>query len=121
MHLAAQPPAVPSFSAVATPCGATVTVTVAGELDLASADRLYEVVDPALDQAPELLVVDLGPLEFVDSTGIRTLIGIHRKAVARGVHLVILPAPDAVQRVFRMCDLEDLLPFVPAERGPRAA
>lgn len=100
------------FHAVALEQGTTSTVSVAGELDLATAPRLEGEVYQALSRRPETLVLDLGETTFIDSTGLRTALGIHARALATGLRLVILPAPEPAQRVFRLCRVERQLPFV---------
>ena len=52
--------------------GSTVTVALAGELDLATAEslrnRLLQVASS--DPAPEHVVLDMSALEFLDASGI---------------------------------------------------
>ena len=90
----------------------THTVAVSGELDLAAARRFDDVVTAALDAAPDTVIVDLGGARFIDSTGIRMLVEAHRRAAVQDVRLAIVPAPEPVQSVFRMCGLDSVLPFV---------
>ncbi len=93
--------------------GTTVTVAAAGEVDMTVAGELEAALAGALRSRPlpETLVVDLGGLRFMDSSGVHVLLGVHRRAVARGVRLVLLPAPPEVQQVFALCLVEDVLPF----------
>jgi anti-anti-sigma factor len=57
---------------MADPSGAACRIEVSGELDLAGSDAL----ESALATVPEgmALVIDLSGIEFIDSSGIRTLI-----------------------------------------------
>src|SRR5918998_1013135 len=50
-------------------------IEVAGELDLASAPALAARVDAARAAHARRVLVDLGALDFCDSTGLRALIG----------------------------------------------
>jgi anti-anti-sigma factor len=88
----------------------TVTVPLNGELDFASAFDVELRLEQAIREADEV-VVDLAGLDFIDSTGIRTLLEAHQAARRDGVTLRILPGSDAVQRVFEMTGLLDELPF----------
>jgi|tagenome__1003787_1003787.scaffolds.fasta_scaffold20979512_1 anti-sigma B factor antagonist len=98
--------------------GATRTVSVSGELDLAVSDAFAAAIDDALRHAPRTVVVDLGAAEFIDVSGVRTLLRAHRQAVSRSVRLVIIPAPDHVHKVFALCGVERELPFLAtAPRG----
>lgn len=64
-------------------------------------------------------MVDLSQATFIDSTGLRTIVGADRRAHACGVRLVIVPAPPLVHRVFELCGFDRTLPFVPVR--PAAA
>jgi anti-sigma B factor antagonist len=94
--------------------GTTHTLTVAGDLDLAVADRLDRAIDDALAARPETVVVDLAAATFIDSTGVRSLVRGHHLAGDRAVHLVVLPAAERVHRVFELCGLAEALPFAHA-------
>jgi anti-anti-sigma factor len=48
----------------------TLTVTVAGELDITNVDELATAVAPALERNPERVVVEVGELRFADSSAI---------------------------------------------------
>ena len=87
--------------------GATV-VTLCGELDLASAPR----VDAALDALDETdVVVDLRPLTYLDSTGVRLLLRRDREARALGRRFILRPAPPGVQRLFELTHTDRRLRF----------
>ena len=95
-------------------CGTTRTVTVSGEIDLAMGDRLGDSLREAIAAAPETVLLDLSDVRFVDSTGIRVLVGAHQHALARDVHLVIMRPPATVFRTFQLTGLDAVLPFVAA-------
>jgi len=65
---------------------------VVGELDLATADRLLEVIHPAME-TPSDVTLDLGNVTFLDSSGIRALIEAGREAATHG-KIVILRSPS---------------------------
>jgi len=48
----------------------TLTVTVAGELDITNVETLADAVAPALDRNPQRVVVDVHELRFADSSAI---------------------------------------------------
>jgi anti-anti-sigma factor len=102
----------PAFRLDASVCGTTLTIACAGEFDLAVDEEFSAAVDSAIGAAPETIVIDLSDLAFIDSTGLHALVRAHRHAKARAVRLVIIPAPERVHRVFRVCRLDTELPFV---------
>ena len=48
----------------------SVTVTLAGELDITNVETLDAGVAPALDRGPDRLIVDVRDLRFADSSAI---------------------------------------------------
>jgi anti-anti-sigma factor len=91
--------------------GATSTVELHGELDLAEQDSTAEAIARVLDRHPACLVLDLSELSYIDSCGVHILINTHRRCAGQATHLVIVPGPRAVQRVFEICGLIEILPF----------
>ena len=70
-----------------------------GELDLASASLLEAEVDrPEVTAAPNL-VLDLRDLQFIDSTGLRTLFSAYQRASARGQGFALTDGSPQVQRL----------------------
>lgn len=102
----------PHFDVRADPLGTTQTVTIRGDVDCTVSDKLSAVIDRAIAGGPETLVIDLSATGFLDSTGVYCMLRAKRHTAARGVRLVMIPAPEPVQRIFSLCRLEDTLPFV---------
>ena len=94
-----------------------VRVALAGELDLSSAltfdDELRRIEEDA--EAPTL-VLDLGELKFMDSTGLRLIVSAHQRAVRAGRRLAIVHASNAVRRIFRLTGMLDRLNVVDDSR-----
>ncbi|HUR84418.1 MAG TPA: STAS domain-containing protein [Solirubrobacteraceae bacterium] len=83
---------------------------IIGELDLDGAPRLEaELMRVEATDAPSI-VIDLGRLEFIDSTGIRLLL-MAADRCSDSARLSILKGPRQVHRVFEITDLVDRLPF----------
>ena len=83
----------------------TTVVTVRGELDLATAGRL----DSALDTlTAEDLVLDLRPLTYLDSTGVRLLVRHDAAARSSGRRLSLLRGA-VVDRIFELTDADLML------------
>jgi anti-anti-sigma factor len=85
---------------------------VSGELDLASAEALEASLKQLEASEPDVLVLDLRELEFMDSTGLRTVIAADARARDRGARLVVVRAPDEVDRVFRLTRMDQHLELV---------
>ncbi|HST56958.1 MAG TPA: STAS domain-containing protein [Solirubrobacteraceae bacterium] len=89
----------------------TVRVTLEGELDLASARLMEERLSTIEETRPARLVVDLGRLAFIDSTGLRLLLQADGRARERGGEFVLRPGDANVQRVFEVTGALDVLSF----------
>jgi anti-sigma B factor antagonist len=94
-------------------------LVLSGELDLASAEQLDAQLKQLESSEPALLVLDLRALEFMDSTGLRTVIAADARARERGGRLVVVRAPEEVDRVFRLTRMDQHLEVVdePPSRG----
>ncbi len=79
-----------------------VVIALAGELDLQSAAVLEREVAALHAAGRERVVVDLRAVEFIDSTGLRVLLGLHRGAENAGRHLSLVRGPQSVQRIFEV-------------------
>jgi anti-anti-sigma factor len=89
-----------------------VHARLAGELDISSAPRLEEVLGRVEADGPPLLVLDLSGLDFMDSTGLRLLIGADARARGAGRRLVLIQGNEMVQRVLRLTRLDERLEIV---------
>ena len=89
----------------------TVSIALAGELDLAGASRLEARLEEIERDGPARLVVDLRRLVFIDSTGLRLLLQAAARARERGCELVLRPGEPSVQRVFEVTGALDVLRF----------
>jgi anti-sigma B factor antagonist len=82
-----------------------VVLSVAGELDLATAPLLQEELERAMSAA-EAVVIDLSGLGFIDSSGLRILVRAERELRALGRQLVLVRGSRAVDRVFQLTSLD---------------
>jgi anti-anti-sigma factor len=76
---------------------ATGSIRLVGEIDLASANAVSMELRNGLAGVNGVLVLDLSEVSFIDSTGIRMLLGILR--AKPGLRLCLGPVSPAVERV----------------------
>jgi anti-sigma B factor antagonist len=84
----------------------TVHVTVHGALDLVRAYDFDDAMRRIERDAPTRLLLDLRPLEFLDTTGLSRLLAVQRRCRRARRRLVLVRGPLAVQRIFAMCSDE---------------
>lgn len=85
-----------------------VTVALAGECDLATRDALATALRAAVKTAP-LVVVDMSDLEFLDSSGLHSIVGAHHEAQDRGGQLWVVNATGTVAHVLDLTGVGELL------------
>ncbi|TDD68256.1 STAS domain-containing protein [Actinomadura rubrisoli] len=85
--------------------GLTV-VKISGEIDVFTSPRLREALLDIIDNDGGLhLVVDLGEVTFLDSTGLGVLVGIYHRLRARDGSMSFMGVNDRVRRVFHVTQL----------------
>jgi anti-anti-sigma factor len=92
--------------------GGQTRVVLRGELDISSAPVLEEALERAEESAPEVLLLDLRGLAFMDSTGLRTVVGADQRAREQGRRLAIVRGPDPVDRIFAVTRLDERLELI---------
>jgi anti-anti-sigma factor len=110
--------ALPSFELTVERYDSVATVVVSGELDLATAPRLSAAVAEHGDA--KLLVLDMTPTTFIDSTGVRALLHADRRTAGSGSRLVVVAGDGAVRRVMELCGLDGRLTIVSDPPAPAA-
>jgi anti-sigma B factor antagonist len=91
-------------------CGAEgIDVALAGEMDLATSGPLAQALTEVLDTKPVTVRLDLAEVSFLDSSGIRCLVGAAERAAAVGGHLVVRNPTPMVLRVLELCGVDQLL------------
>ena len=103
----------PEFSIAIEPRDGALVVTLAGELDLATADDVESAVVGPVAGGRHVLV-GLRGLEFMGSRGVRVVVAPPAAAQEGGGRLTIVrpPAGGAVARVLEISGLEGVLELV---------
>lgn len=100
-----------SFCVRAERRGRVHRLTPVGELDIATAEVFKDAFRATLaDGAPEAIVVDLGEVTFMDSTGLRALLEMSA-AAGPADRLRLVGGSPAVERLFDIAGVRDLLPI----------
>jgi len=92
----------------------TMVVEVAGEIHVTTAPA-FEKRLLALDRAGcDALVIDLGSVDFIDSTGLGVLIGAMRRITRRGGQMAVVCTNPTVLRLFEITGTDRTLDIRPA-------
>jgi len=88
-----------------------VVLSLRGELDLTSVPQFEQEMHDAEAANPAHLVVDLSGLDFMDSTGLRTLLQARERAKGGHHELILRRGPRQVQRVLELTKTLDVFTF----------
>jgi anti-anti-sigma factor len=88
------------------------TLSLSGELDIATADKLSDAVSGAGAASGEKLVIDLSAVGFMDSTGLRVLISANKLALENEFELVIVTGDSPAKRVLELTRMDEHMTVV---------
>ena len=89
--------------------GATVVV-VRGEIDLSTVPKLSDQLDELINEDRVDLIIDMGGVGFIDSTGLGALVGARKKALAKDGSVQLACVQQKILKVFRITQLTELFP-----------
>ena len=97
-----------------------VVVLPRGELDMASAPELEQTLMPRLESG-SWVVLDLRSLEFIDSSGLRVVVGAHRAAEDGGGRFTCVRGAtgSTVHRIVEIAGIDGVIEMVDDPDGPR--
>ena len=103
----------PPLRVVVRPEEGRTTVIVAGELDDSTAPELRERLAQVTTDLVGDLVLDIGLLTFVDSTGLALFVAQHKKLLSQGFGLTISSPSPMARRLLEITGLTQLLSIEP--------
>ncbi len=87
---------------------AHAVLEVGGEIDVYTAPRLRERLNEVAGSGQQHIVVDLGRVEFLDSTGLGVLVGVHRRLQATKGSLGLVCPHERLLKIFRITGLDSV-------------
>ncbi len=97
-----------------------IEVTPRGELDMASAPELEHTIMPRLEAAGWVLL-DLRSLDFIDSSGLRVVVGAHRAAEESGGRFTCVRGASGttVHRIVEIAGIDGVIEMVDDPAQPQ--
>jgi anti-sigma B factor antagonist len=83
-----------------------ITMTVRGEIDLATAPQLRHAMTDHLEHGSASLHLDLSGVTFMDSSGVQAMLAVQRRARPRGSDLILFRSSPQVNRLLELMGLE---------------
>jgi anti-sigma B factor antagonist len=84
-----------------------ITLVLRGEIDVASAVELDLALIESLSTGPSGIVIDLAGVDFIDSTGLRTLMVAQDRAASNGHSLILRHVGPQARRLFELSGTAD--------------
>jgi anti-anti-sigma factor len=95
--------------------GDASVVVPTGELDLATAPALEDALGRAFGDGTQRVVLDLRELEFIDSSGLRTLLTARRRAEEAGSRFSLVAGHRGLERTLEIAGVHKVFDWTPAE------
>ena len=93
----------------------TLIASLSGEIDHHSAVSVRGKIDEAMFYyKPKTIIIDIGRVDFMDSSGIGLIMGRLAKAKEIGTSLIIQNPSKRIMRMLKMASLDRLIPIVKA-------
>ena len=88
-----------------------VVVAPRGDLDMATVGAVEQELRQLYESGFRSIVLDLGGLTFMDSSGLHLVMRWAAEASNDGLAFEVEPGPPVVQRIFELAAVTDQLPF----------
>ena len=93
---------------------ALTTISLGGDLDMATAPRLQQEIADLLTTGRQRILVELNQLAFCDSAGLNAFVRADKHCSARGGWLRLVGAHGHVARVMELSGVDQVLAYHPA-------
>lgn len=89
--------------------GGVKVVALEGELEVSEAPALRDLMGALIEGPQSRVLLDLGQVSFIDSSGIGVLVGAHRRAEEAGARIGLASPSPGVRRVFELTRTDRVL------------
>ena len=93
--------------------GEASVISVRGEVDLYSSPGLRQEIKKQVKKKPAVLVVELSRVEYMDSSGVATLVEGLKDIDKKGGKLRLAGLTDPVRQVFKFAHLDKVFDIFP--------
>jgi anti-sigma B factor antagonist len=94
--------------------GGWTIVSIFGELDVATSPALRERLIDLVGDGSTQLVLDLEGVDFLDSTGLGTIISALKRVRTHGGDMRLVCTQGRIQRLFEITGLDKAVPLLPS-------
>ncbi|HZZ97514.1 MAG TPA: STAS domain-containing protein [Jatrophihabitantaceae bacterium] len=90
--------------------GTVTVVAVDGDVDMSTAPQLEERLSALSSGGARNLIIDLTDVEFLDSSALGVLVGIHKQVSAAGGTIKLVCGHPRIERIFAITRLTEVIP-----------
>lgn len=87
-------------------------VSVVGEIDVYSAATLREPLHALVDIEGNNVLIDLESVTFMDSMGLRVIVGAHKRSQATGARFAVLCTRQQIRNLLHITGLDEVIPVL---------
>jgi anti-sigma B factor antagonist len=88
-------------------------VNARGEIDVSTSPELHDVLAGVISRRPELVIVNLSEVTFIDSTGLGVLVGTARDLRAKGGELRLVATQPHIIKLLELTGLDEMFDVLP--------
>jgi len=88
-------------------------LTITGRVDSTNAGAFEEGLVPQVEKEDTGMVLDLGPLEYISSAGLRVILMAAKAAKKGGVHFAICALNDEIAELFSITGFDSIVAIEP--------
>jgi anti-sigma B factor antagonist len=86
----------------------TRVLEVRGEIDVASSPQLHSSISELIEAEPEIVVVDLSGVSFIDSTGLGVLVSAETQVREAGKSLRLVVTQPQIMKLLELTGLDEV-------------
>jgi anti-sigma B factor antagonist len=83
-----------------------ITLQLFGKLDVITANEIRSVFDDLVAEKPPEVIIDLGGLDLIDSSGIGAIVGAYKRIRAAGGRVAVTRARDQPLTIFKLLRMD---------------
>jgi anti-sigma B factor antagonist len=119
--LTARPAVVNQQRSMAGDSSSTEILALEGEIDLHQSPHLKQQLATLIDRRPACVLVDLGRVTYMDSSGLAALVEALQRLSNAGGKLGLFGLRQSVRHIFEIARLDQVFRIFPDETAARAA
>ena len=93
-----------------------VVVDVSGDVDMAHSAAFQQGLSDVMAKKPKHVILDMGGVDYMDSSGIASLVKLQSQAKAIGASLSLVAVHQNVQSIFQITRLDGLFKVFATEQ-----